>query len=296
MSSQEKKEQLHEFTPKQLRELQLKGLEMLLYFKKFCDENGLLFYLCGGCCIGAIRNKGFIPWDDDVDIFMPRADYEKLEKLWQEKADTEKYSYCKPSEKDHYRNLFATINDNNTTFIKLLQKDLDINHGLTIDILPLDGYPKFKIQRIIQMFWSLIYSLFCAQVVPINHGKAIALGGKFLLTLVSSRSIRYKIWRIAEKKMTKYRIEDCDSITELCSGFRYMKKRYPKDAFSEATYKEFEGYQMPLPKGYDEYLKIAFGDYMKLPAKEKQVMHHEILFCDLNNGYKKYKGKKYLIK
>ena len=58
--------------PEDLRKIQLKSLEMLLYFKEICDKNGLLFYFCGGCCIGALRNKGFIPWDDDVDIFMPR--------------------------------------------------------------------------------------------------------------------------------------------------------------------------------------------------------------------------------
>ena len=75
-----------EFTPQQLRKLQLRELETLVYFKKFCDEHNLLFYFCGGCCIGSLRNKGFIPWDDDIDIFMPRKDYEKLPLLW------EKYS------------------------------------------------------------------------------------------------------------------------------------------------------------------------------------------------------------
>ena len=125
----------------ELRNLQLKNLEMLLYFKNFCDENNLTFYFCGGCCIGAVRHGGFIPWDDDVDVFMKREDYEKLGELWNKKADTEKYSYCRPSEAKNYRNLFATINDNNTTFIKTHQASLDINHGLVLDILPLDGFP-----------------------------------------------------------------------------------------------------------------------------------------------------------
>lgn len=72
-----------------LRELQNKSLEIALYFKDFCNEHGLLFYMCGGCCIGSLRHKGFIPWDDDVDVFMPRDDYEKLKELWPKYANTE---------------------------------------------------------------------------------------------------------------------------------------------------------------------------------------------------------------
>ena len=61
-----------------IRGIQLKSLEILLYFKEFCEEHNLLFYFCGGCCIGTVRHKGFIPWDDDIDVIMPREDYEKL--------------------------------------------------------------------------------------------------------------------------------------------------------------------------------------------------------------------------
>ena len=263
---------------------------MLLYFKKICDENNLTFFLCGGCCIGSIRNSGFIPWDDDVDVFMPREDYKKLEKIWNEKADTSKYSYCQPEGR---RNLFSTINNNDTTFIKALQQDLDINQGLVLDILPLDGYPNSKFARKMQMFWALIYSLYLAQMVPENHGNLVSFIGKAMLTIIPLKSLRKAIWKFAEKKMTKYNIKDCNSITELCSGPIYMRNRYPKEIFEDVVYKKFEGYEMPIPKGYDEYLKIVFGNYMKLPPKEKQVMHHDVVFCDLSNSYRKYRGIEY---
>lgn len=290
-----KPEKTVNFSKDELRNLQLKNLEMLLYFKNFCDENNLTFYFCGGCCIGAVRHGGFIPWDDDIDVFMKREDYEKLGELWSKKADTEKYSYCRPSEVKNYKNLFATINDNNTTFIKTHQASLDINHGLVLDILPLDGYPNSKLKRANQIFWALVYSLFCAEMVPENHGKLVKAIGKVGLMLFRSSKTRYKIWSFAEKKMKQYKISDCDNITELCSGPFYMMKKYPKSAFDKPIYKKFEGYEMPLPCGYDTYLKTAFGEYLRLPPKEKRVPHHDVVFCDLNNSYKKYKGKYYCV-
>lgn len=284
---------VYKFSKEELRKVQKKGLEILLYFRDFCNKNNLLFYFCGGCCIGSIRHKGFIPWDDDIDVFMPRKDYERLLKLWDNYADTSMYSLCRPSRGYFSKNLFATINDNNTTFIKTHQADLDINHGLVLDILPLDGYPNNGIQRKIQVFWGLTYSIFCAQMAPINHGKLVNIIGKIILGLVPSRKIRYKIWKFAEKQMTKYEIDDCNYVTELCSGPYYMRKKYPKDAFKEAIWVDFEGYKMPIPIGYDDYLKTAFGDYMKEPPKEKQIPQHDVVFCDLNSSYKKYKGKYY---
>ncbi len=283
----------YEFSRAELRQLQLKSLEMAIYFRDFCKENNLKFFLCGGGCIGAVRHKGFIPWDDDVDVFMPRDDYEKLKELWPQKADTSRFSYCRPDKRHYYRNLFATINDNNTTFIKTHQADLDVNHGIVLDILPLDGYPNSKLARLSQVFWALIYSIFCAQMVPVNHGKMVSFLGDFLLKCVPSKKIRHKVWRFAEKQMSKYKISDCDNITELCSGPYYMRKKYPKTAFEKAIEVEFEGTLMPIPIGFDEYLRTAFGDYMQLPPKEKQVAHHDVVFCDVENSYEKYKGVYY---
>lgn len=277
-----------------LRELQNKSLEIALYFKDFCNEHGLLFYMCGGCCIGSLRHKGFIPWDDDVDVFMPRDDYEKLKELWPKYANTEKYA-CVYADKNRVDgNLFVTIRDNETTAIKPYQVDMDISHGVALDVLPLDGWPDGKMKRKMQVFWALVYSLYCAQTVPVNHGKAVSVAGKIALTLVPSKKLRYKLWKLAERKMTKYPIKKCNYITELCSGPYYMKKQYPREAFDKAIWVDFEDVKMPIPQGYDVYLRTAFGDYMKLPPKEKQKPHHDAIFIDLNNSYKKYKGVYFL--
>lgn len=278
-------------TNEEVRKMQIKGLEMTLFFDEFCKKHNLTYYFCGGCCIGSIRNGGFIPWDDDVDVFMPREDYEKLKQLW---VDTPQYSIQYTTKDVLTENQFLTICDNNTTFIKTYQMNLDINHGLVLDVLPLDGCPT-GFRRKIQKLWALLYSLFIVGKAPENHGKAIYLCGKVLLTLIKPKSWRYNMWRFCERQMSKYPINECQYVTELCSGPHYMQNEYPKEWFENAVRVNFEGHQLPIPVGYDGYLRMAFGDYMQLPPVEKQVCHHEFEVVDMENSYKIYRGKRYFI-
>ena len=285
-------QKLYEFTPETLRKLQLKELDTLVYFKEFCDKNNLLFYLCGGCCIGSLRTGGFIPWDDDIDILMPRDDYEKLYKLW-DNDKNERFKLLRTDEKIFTGNIFTTIVDTETTCVKANQAHLDIPFGIMMDIFPIDGCPKGKFKRTMQKLNAMIYSLFLAQIVPENHGGIKALGSKFLLSIVKSPKAREKKWRNAERRMSKYKISDCEYITELCEGVHSMQPEYPKEWFASAVYREFEGLQMPIPVGYDPYLKKAFGDYMKLPPEDKQKPHHDMILVDTERSYKEVlKGKK----
>lgn len=285
-------QKLYEFTPETLRKLQLKELDTLVYFKEFCDKNNLLFYLCGGCCIGSLRTSGFIPWDDDIDILMPRDDYEKLYKLW-DNDKHERFKLLRTDEKIFTGNIFTTIVDTETTCVKANQAHLDIPFGIMMDIFPIDGCPKGKFKRTMQKLNAMIYSLFLAQIVPENHGGIMALGSKFLLSIVKSPKAREKKWRNAERRMSKYKIADCEYITELCEGVHSMQPEYPKEWFASAVYREFEGLQMPIPVGYDPYLKKAFGDYMTLPPEDKQKPHHDMILVDTERSYKEVlKGKK----
>ena len=283
-------------TKAELEGLQKKSIEMARYFVSFCKNHNLTCYLCGGGCIGTIRHKGMIPWDDDLDFFMPREDYEKMCCLWEKENKEFKYVLEKSDENHVYHNIFATIRDRETTLIKPYQKDLDIVHGVALDILPLDGYPDDKLNRKVQCFWALLYSLYCSQLIPENHGKMMTFMGKVLLSLVPSKKMRFRIWKYAEKQMTKYHINECRGITELCSGPGYMRNWYPKEAFAKAIFFPFEDTEMPIPVGYDAYLKIAFGDYMRMPPPEKRVGHHDALYMDLDVSYEKYKGIYYCTK
>lgn len=285
-------QKLYEFTPETLRKLQLKELDTLVYFKEFCDKNNLLFYLCGGCCIGSLRTGGFIPWDDDIDILMPRDDYEKLYKLW-DNDKQERFKLLRTDEKIFTGNIFTTIVDTETTCVKANQAHLDIPFGIMMDIFPIDGCPKGKFKRTMQKLNAMIYSLFLAQIVPENHGGIMALGSKFLLSIVKSPKAREKKWRNAERRMSKYKIADCEYVTELCEGVHSMQPEYPKEWFASAVYREFEGLQMPIPVGYDPYLKKAFGDYMTPPPEDKQKPHHDMILVDTERSYKEVlKGKK----
>lgn len=280
----------------ELRQIQLKNLEILKVFKEFCKQNDLLFYFCGGCCIGTIRNQGFIPWDDDIDVFMPRKDLERLKKLWREKMNHTQYKLCETTQNEYIRSLLVYICDENTTFIKERQQDLDICHGIRLEIIPLDGCPSSKMKRKIQMMWALVRQLYLNQE-PLTGGRILfRIISSIALYIVPTWKLRYKIAKFAEKQMSKYDIDDCEKITELCCRWDYMQNEYPKEIFKNAIYKEFEGELMPVPIGYDTYLKMAFGDYMVLPPIEEQIPKHEAVKMDVNNSYKIYKGKEYLKK
>lgn len=274
------------FKDGELRRLQLKTLDMLLYFQRFCDEHGLLFYLCGGCCIGAVREGGFLKWDDDADVFLPRDDYEKLKSLWR---DSDRYALLAPKKGENYGNIFSTLVDKTTTCVREQTKDIPMPHGIAIDIFPLDGCPT-GFRRRLQKLNALIFSLFLAQVVPVNHGKAVELGGRLLLALVPSKKARERIWLRAEKRMKKYPISECGKITELCAGPHYMQNEYPAEAFAAAAYKAFEGHSLPVPIGWDAYLSIAFGDYMTPPPESDRAPAHDIIELDLDKGEQTRKG------
>lgn len=277
-----------------IKELQAKGLEMLVLFQDFCNEHNLKFFLCGGCCIGAVRHGGFIPWDDDVDVFMLREDYEKLIEIFNAQSQSQKYFLQVTTNQTLTKNQFATINDSQTTFIKSFQKDLDINHGLVLDIIPLDACPS-GFNRKVQKFWALIYSLFVIGQAPKNNGKLIEIIGSFLLFLAPTQKFKNKIWQFAKKQMSKYSFDSCEFITELCSGVKYMQNEYPREIFKSAVLVDFEDIKAPLPIGYDQYLKMAFGDYMSLPKQSERAAHHELEFIDMDNSYKIYKGKYYYL-
>lgn len=279
---------------KTLQKVQKVSLATAKYFVDFCKKNDLLCYLCGGGAIGALRHQGFVPWDDDLDFFMPREDYEKLLELWKTQESERKYFLSRSSKEYSDKNSFTTIRDRDTTFIKTYQANLDIIHGIQIDIFPLDNAPETASQRKIQKLWALVYALFCSQQVPKNHGKILEWTSGAILRVAKRPIDKYRIWKYAESKMIKYNDLESQNVTELCVGPRYMGNIYPKEEFKEALWLPFENTKLPIPIGYDKYLTRVFGDYMSPPPIEQRVSHHEAIFIDPDNTYTNYKGIYYL--
>lgn len=272
----------------QLRSLQLCELEALEYFDNFCRSHGLTYYLCGGCLIGAVRHKGFIPWDDDTDVLMPRPDYERFIELYRKENPSERFVLVDDNDPESFSgNIFAVLMDTDHTMIKEYQQDMDIPHGIPLDIFPIDGLADGKLARYTQYFWTMVYSLFRSQIVPVNQGGLLKLGSRLLLGIFRSRKLRYKIWRFAQKRISRYCFFESENVAELCAGFYFMKKVYPRELIYSGTAEvEFEGKKFLAMKGYDEYLKIPFGNYMELPPEEERVPHHDIVHLELNSPCK----------
>ncbi len=279
-----------------IKELQYKLLEMLLFFDTFCKKNNLKYYLCGGALIGAIRHQGFIPWDDDIDVFMPRPDYEKLAVLWPQKVSPEKYMYCRTDREHIYHDGGASVRDVNTTEINNHSVNEDICHGIALEIMPIDGCPKSKLKRTVQLYYAFLFSLFNVQRLPDNKGTLIRNLTRIAYKLVQKPETRYHIWKNAEKQMSKYKWENCDEVTELIGSIKGMLLRHPKKDFDEAVHKSFENHPIPVMAGYDRYLHLIWGDYMKLPPVEKRVAKHDVVYLSTTEPYTKFKGIYYCVK
>lgn len=279
-----------------LKELQCKELEILQFFDQFCRKHNLTYYLAGGCLIGAERHAGFIPWDDDIDIFMPRPHYEYLSKEFNNEVSADKYVFCRTSFNYNYHDAGASIRDPNTTFINSHSINEDICHGVGIEIMPLDGCPNSSLKRAWQLFNASLFSLFNVQRLPDNKGKTLRTITKFVYWIVPFKHIRFLIWKASERQMSKYNWDECDYITELIGAIHGMLIKHPKSDFSFMLYKDFEGSKYPVMNGYKNYLRKVWGDYMSLPPVAERHVKHNAVKIDLQKSYKEYKGVYYCVK
>lgn len=278
------------------RDMQMIELKAMLYFDEFCKKYGLRYYISGGTLIGAYRNHGFVPWDEDMDVHMPRPDYNKLPGLWKKYADTNKYSLCMTTFECNTRQHAYMVCDNDTTLIEERTINDDIPQGIKFDIMPYDGSPSGFIRPKVQLFWAVIFSIYNVQRLPENQGgKMMRLGVKLALGLIRSPQKRYKIWKYAEKKMSKYDFETSPWVRELIAPLKSMLIKYPRKDFTNALYVDFEGYKLPAQHYSEDYLTKVYHNYMELPPVEKRTQKVKAVYINLDKSYKSFKGTKYCI-
>lgn len=254
-----------------LNELKTIELQIMVKIHEFCEKNGIYYCLAYGTLIGAIRHNGFIPWDDDIDIIMPRPDYDRFIEEFGDYASQNNLCIASNKTKPHMCRAFAKICDTRTIQFEPKYKDND-SRGVFVDVWPLDGYPKGWVSRKIHQFrlFSQFVILY-ASLTNIEYIPSQQLLKRMLIRLcqnVDSEKLLTKF----ELNTRKYPFDNSDWVT--CSSAK--PEMFKKSWFLDRFLVDFEGNNFYAPVGYDEYLRCRYGDYMKLPPKEQQKPHHVI--------------------
>jgi LPS biosynthesis protein len=259
---------MREMTNMELRKVQLGILD---YMDDLCNKFGLKYWLDYGTLIGAVRHKGFIPWDDDIDIAMYREDYDKLIEICRT-MQHDRYSLSCVETDSECMYPFGKMIDMNTELFEL--GDKGIRTGVYIDIFPYDGAPMDEMKRQKAFKRLNIYGHLRKYQLPM---KDAPLSVKRILVLALRCIIRLLPKQYFTKKIVQnasfYAEPKSEYVCALTDPFSYGNWVVRKDLFKEQTKLEFEGKLYNAPKVYDEWLRIQYGDYMVIPPKEKQIRH-----------------------
>lgn len=264
-----------------------KQLEMVTWFHEFCKRYDITYYIVGGTMLGAIRHNGFIPWDDDIDIGLPRSSFDKLleiSKTVNNKNSLYRIESYEDSEPD-FVYPFAKLYDTSTTLIE--NNRLNLKRGIYIDLFPLDGIgiDKNDAVRNYRKIGFLLNFL-GIQVYGVNPDrkmyKKIIVGVVRLITkpFFNLNKFLNKINDICKKK----NFEDYEYVGNLVGAWR-EKEIMPRSTFGKPILYRFENIELYGVEKYDEYLTCLYGDWRKLPPIDKQCTHHSYLKIDLNKSY-----------
>lgn len=260
-----------------IEEIKKIQIELLDNVVGICIKNNLKYYLAGGTLLGAVRHKGFIPWDDDIDILMPRPDYMKLIEILN-KEDLNNTKLLSQYTTSDYYYTFAKIVDTRT---KVIEEGVPLIEelGVNIDIFPIDGIGsseknRDRIFKKVLFYRRLLYVKlskysFNSKSLKISIAKTISY---FVLKLISHKYLLNKIDKLA----TRFNYEESDYIGCIVSGYGY-KEIFSNDIFGVPKQLEFEKKFYNVPNNYDKYLRRLYDNYMQFPPKEKRITHHKYL-------------------
>ena len=264
----------------QTRELQKYILDMLLAIDNVCREHGLDYYLIAGTMLGAVRHKGFVPWDDDADVAMPRKDYNEFVKHANEWLP-ERYELVSGLQDPMYPYQFARIQDKETTYI--LRRKFNFVGGLPVDVFPLDGmtadhsamvkhYRRYAIAK------KLLYY---STIDPLKHGHGLRWAFTKLMHKFISQDWAHRHMNDVQREF------DYDRSTLVADHDNAPNRGIlPKEVYGKPTPIEFEGHQLMGVQDPDTYLRYCYGDYMKMP---KQLPPQNFRYLDLHTPYRQDK-------
>ncbi len=260
-------------------ELKKIELDILLAVAEFCDKHNLTYFLAYGTLIGAVRHEGFIPWDDDVDIMMPRKDYEYLISNFNEYMKDTNYYAIIPFSK-HSKHTIVKIGDKRTVKTEPEYRYCS-NEGLgmiDIDVFPLDGVPE-EISEYEDWYKRLknLYSAFFIKQRTLKN-----LNNREKIKILN-RKIRYNLSFTSEQihKQTKqlhkkYPFDESNYVGCIECCWNSKNNRFPKEWFKDYILLKFCNYELKAPVCYHEVLTQMYGDYMKLPPEKDQVPQHHM--------------------
>lgn len=267
-----------------LRKVQLCQLEIAKEFRRVCEQLDLNYFLDSGTLLGAVRHKGFIPWDDDLDVGMLRTDYN----LFLDKAPNILSSqfYLQTWYSDNnYGLAFSKLRMKNTVYLEEASSLSSAETGFYIDIFPYDVFPSIEKDR---KWQGKRYELYRRAIMVksnytpwIMNASGIRLVLKWIgylpIRIYAAANSRKNLIEKYEKMCTKYNGNNSGFLFEQAGASNYGKWVIPEECFSEYVLIQFEGEFFSCPKDYDKYLQSAYGDYMTLPPEDKRVNRHRII-------------------
>lgn len=265
-----------------LRNIQQLLLEMTIDFDKYCRERNIVYYLAYGSCLGAVRHNGFIPWDDDIDVWMLPDDFIRFRALNIQNYNTIYFHQNKITEKNYYLT-FDKIRRRNTSAIDVRFLSYNVNQGIFIDVFPLYYLPDNIVKKI--WFYILFFLYKYANLIIVYNSEYYfkTLIGKFARIVVNLFSIKNinKLCLFFQKELLKF--PKSKYLIDLEQ--KPVTKFYTED-FLATINCDFNHTKFSIPKGYDRILKMIYGNYMKLPKVEDRYNHSEYIY-DVNVNYEK---------
>lgn len=258
--------------------------DMLHWFHTFCEAHDLRYYALGGTMLGAVRHQGFIPWDDDVDLGMPRRDYLRFWSLMTENPHP-RYRLETPfSEKEAFCYAFSKVYDTKTTLIENTRSK--IRRGIYLDIFPLDGIgdSEREAARLHRPILRRVQLLLALTTGIRRERSFVKNAAVYLLRPVPQKRLKRLLQRQLHRLCAKQDFDSCIWCGNLTGNYG-PRERMPRVFFGTGALYAFEDFEIYGPEQWDAYLTHLYGNWRQLPPPEKQKSHHDFCLVDLTKGY-----------